>query len=317
MAVTRKQVWVEMLLYPAHTLPTAAAPVAVAIGLAVRDHVLAVGPAIAALLAGWLVQLGGVFTDNYYNLSRHPDDEEHAQFVEAVNTGVISLAEIRRAIYATFAVALLAGLYLVGVAGLPVVYIGLASIAGALAYSAGPFPLGDNGLGDPLFFVFFGPVQVVATYYVQAASRLGAGWGGGRGALTTWFAPGTVTSAAFVVSLPVAAMTVVILVIDNIRDLEYDRAKGEKTLAVLIGPFWSRVEYTALVAFGFATPFWLHFRLGFGWMVLLPLLSLPFAIAVARRVWRSTTHAEMIPLTPAQGRVLVLYCLLLAVGVAR
>lgn len=314
MAVTRKQVWVEMLLYPAHTLPTAAAPVAVAIGLAVHDHVLALGPALAALLAGWLVQLGGVFTDNYYNLSRHPDDEEHAQFVEAVSTGVISLAEIRRAIYATFAVALLAGLYLVGVAGLPVVYVGLASIAGALAYSAGPFPLGDNGLGDPLFFVFFGPVQVVATYYVQAASRLGAGPFAG---MTTWFPPGTVTRAAFVASLPVAAMTVVILVIDNIRDLEYDRAKGEKTLAVLIGPFWSRVEYTALVAFGFAMPFWLHFRVGFGLAVLLPLLSLPFAIAVARRVWRSTTHAEMIPLTPAQGRVLVLYCLLLAVGVAR
>jgi 1,4-dihydroxy-2-naphthoate octaprenyltransferase len=315
MAVTRKQVWVEMLLYPAHTLPTAAAPVAVAIGLAVHDHVLSIGPALAALLAGWLVQLGGVFTDNYYNLARHPDDEEHAQFVEAVNTGVISLAEIRRAIYATFAVALLAGLYLVGVAGLPVVYVGLASIAGALAYSAGPFPLGDNGLGDLLFFVFFGPVQVVATYYVQAASRLGNGNGIGR--LTTWFPPGTVTSTALVVSLPVAAMTVVILVIDNIRDLEYDRAKGEKTLAVLIGPFWSRVEYTALVAFGFAMPFWLRFRTGFGWAVLLPLLSAPFAIAVGRRVWRSQTHAEMIPLTPAQGRVLVLYCLLLAFGVSR
>ncbi len=314
MAVTRKQVWVEMLLYPAHTLPTAAAPVAVAIGLAVRDHVLALGPALAALLAGWLVQLGGVFTDNYYNLSRHPDDDEHAQFVEAVNTGVISLAEIRRAIYATFAVAVLAGLYLVGVAGWPVVYIGLASIAGALAYSAGPFPLGDNGLGDVLFFVFFGPVQVLATYYVQAASRLGRGAGA---VLPTWFAPGTVTSAALQVSLPVAALTVVILVIDNIRDLEYDRAKGEKTLAVIIGPFWSRVQYTAMVAFGFAMPFWFRFGLGFGWAVLLPLLSLPFAIAVARRVWRSKTHEEMIPLTPAQGRVLVLYCVLLAVGVAR
>lgn len=310
MAVTRRQVWVEMLLYPAHTLPTAAAPVAVAIGLAAHDRVLAVGPALAALLAGWLVQLGGVFTDNYYNLSRHPDDEEHAQFVEAVQTGIISLAEIRRAIYATFAVAVLAGLYLVGVAGLPVVYVGLASIAGALAYSAGPWPLGDHGLGDPLFFVFFGIVSVGATYYVQAAARLG-------GPFSTWFAPGTVTTNALVAGLPVAALTTCILVIDNIRDLEYDRNKGETTLAVLIGPFWSRVEYSALVVFAFLVPLWFRLRGGFGWAVLLPWLVLPLAIVVARRVWRARTHAEMIPLTPAAGRVVLLFSILFAVGLSR
>jgi 1,4-dihydroxy-2-naphthoate octaprenyltransferase len=310
MPVTRKQVWVEMLLYPAHTLPTALAPVLVAIGLAVHDRVLALGPAIAALIAGWLIQLGGVFTDNYYNLSRHPDDEEHAAFVEAVNTGVISLAEIRRAIYATFGVALIAGLYLVGVAGLPVVYVGLASIAGALVYSAGPFPLGDNGLGDPLFFVFFGIVSVAATYYVQAASRLG-------GAFAAWFAPGTLTTGALVAGLPVAALTTAILVIDNIRDLEYDRAKGERTLAVLIGPFWSRVEYSTLVVFAYLVPLWFRLRAGFGMLVFLPLLTAPLALAVARRVWRARTHVEMIPLTPAAGRVVVLYSLLFAVGLSR
>jgi 1,4-dihydroxy-2-naphthoate octaprenyltransferase len=314
MAVTRKQVWVEMLLYPAHTLPTAAAPVAMAVGLAVHDRVVAVGPALAALLAGWLVQLGGVFTDNYYNLSRHPDDEEHAQFVEAVQTGVISLAEIRRAIYATFAVAVLAGLYLVGVAGLPVVYIGLASIAGALAYSAGPWPLSDHGLGDPLFFVFFGIVSVAATYYVQAAARLGPGLGRG---LATWFAPGTVTANAIIAGLPVAALTTCILIIDNIRDLEYDANKGETTLAVLIGPFWSRVEYTSLVAFAFLVPLWFRLRGGFGWAVMLPWLVIPLAAVVARRVWRAKTHAEMIPLTPAAGRVVLLFSLLFAIGLSR
>ncbi|MBL8721792.1 MAG: 1,4-dihydroxy-2-naphthoate octaprenyltransferase [Myxococcales bacterium] len=309
MAVTRKQVWVEMLLYPAHTLPTAAAPVAVAMGLAAHDRVLAVGPALLALLAGWLVQLGGVFTDNYYNLSRHPDDEEHAQFVEAVNTGVITLAELRRAIFATFGVAVLAGLYLIGVAGLPVLYVGLASIAGALSYSAGPFPLGDHGLGDPLFFVFFGLVSVGATYYVQAAARLGG--------FPLWFPPGTVPLRAIVAGLPVAALTTCILVIDNIRDLEYDRNKGERTLAVIIGPRWSRVEYTALMLFAYTVPVWFWLRAGFGPFVLLPCATLPLALSVAARVWRSETHAEMIPLTPAAGRVVLIFSLLFAFGLSR
>lgn len=295
MAVTRKQVWVEMLLYPAHTLPTALAPVAVAMGLAAHDRVLRLGPALAALLAGWLVQLGGVFTDNYYNLSRHPDDKEHAQFVEAVNTGVISLAEIRRAIYATFAVAILAGLYLIGVAGLPVLYIGLASIAGALAYSAGPYPLGDHGLGDPLFFVFFGVVSVGGAYYVQA---------------THW------PLTAVVAGLPVAALTTCILVIDNIRDLEYDRDKGEVTLAVLIGPFWSRIEISALTLFAYTVPLWFFLR-GFSPWVFLPLATLPLALHTMRRVWRAQTHDEMIPLTPAAGRVVLLFSMLFAFGLAR
>jgi 1,4-dihydroxy-2-naphthoate octaprenyltransferase len=95
--VTRRQVWVEMLLYPRHTLPTAAAPVLVAMGLAVHGHVVAPAAALAAFLVGWFVQLGGVFTDNYENLSLHPDHEEHADFVLAVQTGVVKMSEIRLA----------------------------------------------------------------------------------------------------------------------------------------------------------------------------------------------------------------------------
>jgi 1,4-dihydroxy-2-naphthoate octaprenyltransferase len=95
--MTRRDVWVGMLLYPRHTLPTAAAPVLVAAGLA-RSHGLFHWPAaVAVFVAGWMIQLGGVFTDNYMNLSRHPDEAEHADFVQAVAIGLISLAEIRQA----------------------------------------------------------------------------------------------------------------------------------------------------------------------------------------------------------------------------
>ena len=162
--VTRRDVWVGMLLYPRHTLPTAAAPVLVAVGLAVHRHVLSVPAAVAAFLTGWFVQLGGVFTDNYKNLALHPDDEEHADFVEAVRGGVVSLSEIRLAIYATYALALLVGLFLLWIGGLPALVVGLLAIAASLAYSAGPYPLGDHALGDPLFFVFFGLVSVAGQY---------------------------------------------------------------------------------------------------------------------------------------------------------
>jgi 1,4-dihydroxy-2-naphthoate octaprenyltransferase len=208
--VTRREVWVHMLLYPRHTLPTALAPVAVASALAAHDGVFAAGPAAAAFFAGWLVQLGGVITDNYNNLRRHGDDQEHPRFVEAIRTGVVTFRELRLAILAVFGVAMLAGCYLVWQGGLPVVAIGLLSIAAAVAYSTGPYPLGDRaGLGDPLFFVFFGLVSVMGTYYIEAASHAAPGLG-------LALAPHGVTWIAFVVSLPIAALCTDILVIDNI-----------------------------------------------------------------------------------------------------
>lgn len=307
-AVTRREVWVGMLLYPRHTLPTTLAPVLVASALAYHDRLFALGPALAALLAGWLVQLGGVVTDNYNNLRRHGDDKEHPKFVEALRAGVVTFGQLRLAIAACYGVAVLAGLYCVYVGGLPVLLVGLASIAASLAYSTGPFPLGDRlGLGDPLFFVFFGLVQVMATYYVEAASHLAA-------PLTVGIPPGTVTFVGLLVSLPMASLITNILVIDNIRDLEFDREKKEHTLAVLIGPRWSRIEYVALLVLAYAVPLWLLVRHGFGAWILLPLLSIPYAVVVARRVFRFTTHEALGPMTPQAGQVLLMYAVLFAVG---
>jgi 1,4-dihydroxy-2-naphthoate octaprenyltransferase len=298
-----------MLLYPRHTLPTAAAPVLVAAALALRDGVFAPVPAIAAFVTGWLVQLGGVIADNYHNLIRHPDDREHEAFVRALRAGVVTLAELRRAIAACYVGAAVVGLYLVFVGGLPALLVGLASIAASWIYSADPYPLGDHGLGDPLFFVFFGIVSVTATYYVQAAARLAAPF-------TLGVPAHAVTVTVLVASLPVAALATNILIIDNIRDFEFDREKGERTLAVLIGKGWSRVEYVAVLASAYAVPVGLSIAGGFGHWILLPLLSLPYGVRVARQVVRARTHEDLIPMSPRAGQLLLLYSALFALGIA-
>lgn len=305
---TRHDVWVRMLLYPRHTLPTAAGPVAVATGLAVADGVAAGAPALSAFLAGWLVQLGGVFADNYNNLRRNPDDREHPAFVRALKAGVITMGTLRRAVWVTYLAGVVAGLYLVWIGGLPALAIGLTSILASLAYSSDPFPLGDRALGDPLFFVFFGIVSVVGTYYVQAAAVLSAPF-------PVAPPPGSLPAAAFLVGLPVAALTTNILVIDNIRDREFDAAKNEITLAVLLGETWSRVEYLALLALAYAIPPVLVWR-GAGAWVLLPMLTLPYAGLVARRVWVRRTHDELIPMTPQAGQVVLAYSVLFGIGLA-
>ena len=208
-APTRRDVWVSMLLYPAHTLPTAAAPVLVACGLAVHNGVFSVGPAVMAFVAGWFIQLGGVVTDNYINVTRHADDREHAAFVYALKKGLISMSELRLAIAGCYLAAALVAVRLAYLGGLPVVIIGLVSVVASLAYSTGPLPLGDNGMGDPLFFVFFGLVSVGGAYYVQGAAVLGT-------PLAVHTVPGLLTGTLLVVSLPMAALMTNILIIDNI-----------------------------------------------------------------------------------------------------
>jgi 1,4-dihydroxy-2-naphthoate octaprenyltransferase len=294
-AWTRGEVWMRKLLYPGHTLPTVAAPVMVACGLAVHERAFAPGPALLALLAGWLIQLGGVLTDNYENLVSQPEDREHPELVEALRLGTLSLKQLKAATAACYAVALAAGAILAYLAGPLVVWIGLASIAASWVYSAGPCPVGKLGLADPLFFAFFGVVSVAGAYYVQAQA---------------------LPASAIALGLPVGALTTNILIIDDIRDREFDAVKGKKTVAVRFGARWSRVEFLALLALAYVLPLWFWLGLGLGHWILLTWLSVPYAASIARAVLSLERYADLVPITPMAGRLLLAYSVLLAIGAA-
>jgi 1,4-dihydroxy-2-naphthoate polyprenyltransferase len=300
-----REIWTRKLIYPGHTFPTAAAPALVACGLAWHDRLFAAGPAALALLAGWLIQFAGVVTDNYENLIHQPEDGEHPELVRAVQTGLISLSMLKTTIVASYGLALLAGFLLVVVGGWPVVVIGLASIAASWAYSAGPWPIGPHGLADPLFFFFFGIVSVAGTYYVQAAATLGS---------AAW--PRALSLNAVALGLPIGALAASILIIDDIRDREFDVVKGKRTIAVRFGARWSRVEFVGLLVAAYALPFWFWRGLDLGPAALLPLVTLPFAALVTRQVWTRERFADLVPMTPRAAQLLLAYAALLAAGVA-
>jgi 1,4-dihydroxy-2-naphthoate octaprenyltransferase len=304
-AWSRREVWTRKLLYPGHTFPTAIAPVVVAIGLAQHDRVFAASPAALAFFAGWLIQFGGVVTDNYANLVRQPNDREHPELVQAIKSGLLSLADLRITILASYGLAVLSGLALFAMAGWPVIAIGLASILASWAYSAGPWPFGRHGFADPLFFLFFGTISVLGTYYVQAAVVLApAHW---REALPL---------TAVAVSLPIGALITDILIIDDIRDIDFDVVKGKRTVAVRFGRTWSRVEFLMLMVFAYLLPLWFWLGFGLGAGSLLPLLTLPFAALIARDVWIRNQFAELVPMTPRAALLVVGYAVLLAIGLA-
>lgn len=298
---SRRDVWVKKLLYPAHTLPTAAAPVLVGVGLAIDQGVFAPLPALAVFLFGWLVQLGGVLADNYFNLRRYHNDSEHPALVHALEADILTLDEIKRVTVGVFALGAVVGAYLVLVGGVPVIVVGVASMGVSLLYS---IEITDIPLHDVYFFLFFGPISVGGTFYMQAVADV---------TFPMTLPSGSLPAVAVIAGIPVGTITAAILAVDNIRDLEFDRDKEDPTLAVVIGERWSRVEYYGLLTVAYLVPggLWLWLREG---LVLLPLLSLPYAVLVAIRMSQARTYIELLPMSPATGRTLVIYSALLGVG---
>ncbi|WP_458206140.1 1,4-dihydroxy-2-naphthoate polyprenyltransferase [Haladaptatus sp. NG-SE-30] len=303
--ISRTKAWL-MAARP-HTLPAAAAPIFVGVGLAVHEGVFAPLPALAAFVGAALIQIGTNFANDYYDAVKGVDTDERKGFTRVTQSGLIPPSEVKRAMYATFLLAILVGVYLVYVGGLPILVIGLASVVSGIAYAGGPYPLGSHGLGDLFVFVFFGVVAVMGTFYVQAAQVLAA-------PLALTVPAGTVTWTSFLASLPVAAISTNILVVNNLRDLETDRKAGKKTLAVLIGYRASRAEYVGMLALTYLVPIYFWTSSAFGVGVLLPLLTGPYAVMVARTVLTKTSGEALNPALEQTGKLLAIHSALFALG---
>jgi 1,4-dihydroxy-2-naphthoate octaprenyltransferase len=153
--------------------------------------------------------------------------------------------------------------------------------------------LASHGLGDLFVFLFFGPVAVCGTYFVQALTL--------RGTVLLW-------------AIPPGLLIAAILVVNNLRDRETDRQAGKRTLAVIIGPHGTRLEYTLLVLLAYAFPPAM-LASGAAAFILLPLLTLPLGAHCIWKIYRETGRALNVRLG-ATAMLSLWFSLLLAIGIA-
>jgi len=222
-----------ILAFRPRTLFAAAAPVAVGTAVAIRDGGFALLPALAALLGALLLQVGSNLANDVFDFQRGADAPDRVGPLRVTQTGLLTPAQVLRGMWVVFALSLIPGLYLAARGGWPVVAIGITAIAAAVLYTGGPLPYGYKGMGEIFVFVFFGPVAVSGTYYVQT---------------------NTLTLLAIAASVPIGLLTSAILVVNNLRDIGPDRAVGKTTLAVLLGARGTRIEYLLLLGLAFAAP---------------------------------------------------------------
>lgn len=275
------------------TLPVSIAPVLVGSAVAIGEGRARVGPAIAAALGALLLQLGSNFANDLFDFEKGADNEDRIGPPRAAQLGLLSPAAMRTGVAVVLSCAAVVGLYLFFVAGWPVIVVGVASLVAAVAYTGGPWPFGYKGLGDVAVFVFFGLIAVTGSHYVQAL---------------------TISPAALAASVPVGCLATAILVVNNVRDIDGDRAAGKLTLAVRFGRGAGRNEYALLLGLAFGMLPYLWFRFGRSMFVLLPILLLPRAVALVRTLRTRVDGPSLNAALAGTAQLLLGYSLLLAIG---
>jgi 1,4-dihydroxy-2-naphthoate octaprenyltransferase len=242
--------------------------------------------------------VGTNLANDYYDHVRGGDTPDRIGPLRVTQAGLIPPGTVRNGAFGVLGAALVVGIYLAWVGGWPIVVVGLLSLACAVAYTGGPFPLAYHGLGDVFVFVFFGLVAVGGTYWVQALG----------------LPPDVLLAGA-----GMGALSTAILVVNNLRDMETDRRAGKRTLAVRLGRPWTKAEFVALLVAGFAVP--LVGFATFGWPLLtlgsllagVPLLK---AVPVVMASSASTDPGALIPPLGSTAQAAGLYGLLLGAALA-
>jgi len=238
------------------------------------------------------LQVAANFANDVFDYEKGADTAARVGPARAVQKGWVTPRAMRRGLGVVIALVLLVGVYLVSVAGPVLLLIGFASIAAAVAYTGGPYPLGYHGLGDVFVLLFFGFVAVAGTAFVQV---------------------GHVPASAWLGAIPVGCLATAILVVNNVRDVETDIAAGKRTLPARFGRRFGVCEYWLLLCVSYAAPFLPALSGGSLGRGLLPCLTLPLGVFLGVNVARRRGSA-LNPVLARTALLMFLFGLLLGLS---
>jgi 1,4-dihydroxy-2-naphthoate octaprenyltransferase len=248
------------------TLSAAVVPVMIGSALAAQEPPGVSWPHFfCALLGAVMIQVATNLINDALDFKKGADTGERLGPIRVTQAGLISAETVMRGAWFSLFIAAAAGIPLIYRGGWPILIIGLGSIAAAYLYTGGPFPLAYHGLGEVFVLVFFGFVAVGGTFYVHSLQYTRAACLGG-------FAAGS--------------LAIVLLVINNLRDVDGDRRSNKRTLAVRFGEGFARAEIVTFTLAPFAAVALIAWMQSRPWL-LLTLVALPLAALLLARVRRS------------------------------
>ncbi len=248
--------------------------------------------ALAALFAALLIQAGTNLHNDAADYERGNDTAARIGPPRVTAAGWATPRAVKRAAFLAFAGAFASGTYLVAVGGWPILAIGLASLAAAWAYSGGPRPISYTPLGELFVLVFFGIFAVAGSHYLQS---------------------GHLSATALLAGLAIGAPAAAVLLVNNYRDLDGDKAAGRRTLAAVLGRAGAQRLYGFLMLLPFVlTPVIAIARPG----ALLAFVALPGAWGLLRRMPAASDAASLNRLLAGTAQGQVIFGILFALGVS-
>ncbi|MDL2264844.1 1,4-dihydroxy-2-naphthoate polyprenyltransferase [Parabacteroides sp. OttesenSCG-928-G07] len=281
-------VWVEAAR--PRTLFASISPVLVGTALAWHDGLFNPVAAVLCFLVAVLAQIASNYANDFFDFKKGADREDRLGPARAVASGWIAPKAMLIATFLTLGLACMFGCLLLFYGGWILLPVGMVMALCVLAYSAGPYPLAYNGLGDVCVLLFYGIVPVCFTYYVQA---------------------GSISLFAFLLSLAMGFLSINILVVNNYRDYEQDKVSRKKTTIVLFGRRYGRIIYlvNGLLAILIAAPLMLRDAWISG--VLLVVYSAFFILTWAK--FRKTEGKALNPMLGRTAMSVFIFALLLSV----
>jgi 1,4-dihydroxy-2-naphthoate octaprenyltransferase len=274
------------------TLLAAVVPVMVGSALAISMKKFFLPYSLVALICSILIQVGTNFTNDLYDYLKGSDNIKRKGPRRVLASGLITVKEMKFAIILVFSLTFLLGLYLVFSVGLLILWVGIFSILAGIIYTAGPYPLAYNGLGDVFVFIFFGMIGTMGTFYLHTQE---------------------ISFLSFIVSIPVGALITNILVVNNFRDIEEDREANKNTLAVILGRKFSKWQFIIFIVISYLISFVLYFQFNFNFWIFLPLATIPISIILIRMLY--TLKGEALNKTlELSAKFAGLFGLLFAIG---
>ena len=285
------KIW--LMAFRPKTLCASIAPVFIGFAMAFGDGVYHVPTAIICLMAALAIQIGTNIANDYYDFKKGADTSERIGPTRVTQAGLLKPGAVKKAFILSFVLATLLSVWLVYRGGWPIAVIGISAILSGIFYTAGPLPLGYIGLGDVFVLVFFGPVAVAGTYYVQSFEM---------------------NAAVILAGLGSGLISVAILTVNNLRDIDSDSRVGKRTLAVRFGRSFALFEYVFCMTTAALTPVLIYGliqdHIGILMCAVVAILAIPSIVTVATRSDGPSLNKAL----AATGRLLFVYSVIFAVG---
>ncbi len=286
--MNRAQVWIHAAR--PKTLVAGISPALIGTTLAISQGLFDLTIFLFTLFTGLCIQIGTNLTNDYFDFVKGADTSERKGFMRVTQAGLVTPATMKRAIIATFALAFLCGCYLIYQGGAMIAVMLALYILLSILYTAGPFPLAYMGLGELFVLFLYGPAAVLITYYLQT---------------------GTLSKEAFLAGLSPGALSMAIIIVNNVRDIEEDRTANKKTLPVRFGRTFGKCHFVFSILLALVPI--LFFYPSHPFSVLTLLILLP-AIPLIRGMVRNQDARLLNQLLGKTGQLLWLFTLLFCIG---